>query len=90
MTIDGGAGLLRQDEAARLLSVSARTLEKWRVSGRGPRFVRLGRAVAYDPADLTEFIEAGRRRSTSDPGTTIGAQTRRGHGRPNPSLAKAA
>jgi predicted DNA-binding transcriptional regulator AlpA len=69
--MSGEEGLFRQPEAARRLGVSERTLEKWRVNGRGPKFVRLGRAVAYDPTDIAEFIAAGRRRSTSDMGEAI-------------------
>lgn len=61
--------LLREAEAARRLGTSIRTLQKWRCNGKGPRFVRLSRAVRYDPADLDVFVAIGRRTSTSDPGT---------------------
>jgi hypothetical protein len=43
-----------------------RTLQKWRLQGNGPRFVKLGHAVRYDVKDLEAYIECGRRRSTSD------------------------
>jgi predicted DNA-binding transcriptional regulator AlpA len=62
--------LLREAEAAHRLGTSVRTLQKWRCNGKGPRFVRLSRAVRYDPEDLEAFIAVGRRTSTSDPGTT--------------------
>jgi hypothetical protein len=49
------AGLLDQDEAARLLHVRPRTLETWRQHRRGPRFVRYSqRCVRYRPRDLQE------------------------------------
>lgn len=35
-------------EAARLLGISHRTLEKWRLEQKGPAFLRLGRLVRYD------------------------------------------
>jgi len=35
--------LLTQREAALALRLSERTLERWRVAGIGPRFVRLSR-----------------------------------------------
>lgn len=35
-------------EAARLLSISHRTLEKWRLEQKGPAFLKLGRVVRYD------------------------------------------
>ncbi len=60
--------LVNETEAARILSLSVKTLRRWRWAGRGPRFIKIGGAVRYDPTDLTAFIEAGRRTSTSDPG----------------------
>ncbi len=63
------AKLFREEEVAEILNVRVATLRRWRWAGRGLRFIKLGAAVRYDPADLEAFIEAGRRRSTSDPGT---------------------
>ena len=60
--------LLNESEAARLLDLRVATLRRWRWSGKGPRFVKLGSAVRYDRADLDAFIDAGRKRSTSDLG----------------------
>jgi predicted DNA-binding transcriptional regulator AlpA len=58
--------LVAERDASELLGVSVRTLQIWRLQGNGPRFVKLGRAVRYDGRDLDEYIEAGRRRSTSE------------------------
>ena len=60
--------LVNEAGAAHILSLSVKTLRRWRWAGKGPRFVKVGAAVRYDPADLSAFIEAGRRSSTSDPG----------------------
>jgi predicted DNA-binding transcriptional regulator AlpA len=69
--------VLRTPDAARYLGLTASTLEKMRLVGGGPRFVRLGtRAVGYAIADLDAFIEVGRRTSTSDPAAPT---TPRGH-----------
>ncbi len=49
------------DEAAtaRLLSVSKRTLQRWRLTGEGPAWCRLGvRRVAYPEAGVTAWAEA--------------------------------
>ena len=48
--------LVTVEEAARLLSVSPRTL--WGMTQRGeiPR-VRIGRSVRYDPADLRNWVD---------------------------------
>ncbi len=62
--------VLRTPDAAQYLGLTASTLEKMRLSGNGPPFVRLGaRAVGYTIGDLDSFIDAGRRKSTSDRGT---------------------
>jgi predicted DNA-binding transcriptional regulator AlpA len=58
--------LLSQRQAAAFLCLSERTLERWRVSGTGPAFVKLGRRVAYREIDLIEWINARVRQSTSD------------------------
>ncbi|MCD4512186.1 helix-turn-helix domain-containing protein [Brucella pseudogrignonensis] len=55
---------MRTPEAAKLLSLSVRTLEKHRCKGTGPAYRKLGGRVVYTVADLTEWIEEKRRRST--------------------------
>ena len=39
------------------LSVAVSTLRAWRRRGRGPRFVRFGRAVRYRTSDIEEYLE---------------------------------
>jgi hypothetical protein len=63
--------LLFPAEVAYLTGLSLRTLEAFRLRGGGPVFVVLGkRAVRYCRGDVIEWIAAGRRRSTSDPGSS--------------------
>jgi len=57
--------LLTQHEAAERLRLSERTLERLRVSGGGPSFVKFGRRVLYREADLAEWIASRVRTSTS-------------------------
>ena len=59
---------LRTPEAARLLSLSARTLEKHRTYGTGPAYRKLGGRVVYSVDDLQAWAERGVKQSTSDPG----------------------
>jgi hypothetical protein len=59
---------MKQPEAAVYCGVFEHSLEKRRVSGRGPIFLKLGRAIVYDSADLDAWLVAARRRSTSDRG----------------------
>jgi predicted site-specific integrase-resolvase len=73
--------LLKETEASVILSISIATLRRWRWSGRGPGFVKLGSAVRYDSEELWNFIDAGRRRSTTDPVKLTGADGRQGTGR---------
>jgi predicted DNA-binding transcriptional regulator AlpA len=57
--------LLRQREAASVLRLSERTLERLRVSGLGPRFIKIGRAVRYVQCYLSEWIASRTVSSTS-------------------------
>ena len=58
---------LDNEEAARFLSLSPRTLEKHRVVGGGPRFRKFGRRVVYALTDLETWANARSCESTSDP-----------------------
>lgn len=60
-------------EAADWLGLSPRTLDRYRVSGEGPVFHRLGSRVRYLRDDLDTWAQAGRRTSTSDDGGAPGA-----------------
>ena len=59
--------LLTGREAAALLRLSERTLERHRTAGTGPRFCALGRAIRYRRRDLADWIERAARQSTSEP-----------------------
>jgi Helix-turn-helix domain len=65
--VDNGKRL-RTPAAAEYLGVSASTMAKQRMTGDGPPFAKLGKIVVYDTCDLDRYVEAHRRRSTSDPG----------------------
>jgi len=58
--------LLTTHEAARLLKVSTKTLERMRVEGTGPAFCKAGRSVRYRMQDLTAWLESHRFTSTSE------------------------
>lgn len=59
---------LRTPEAGRLVGLSARTLEKHRTYGTGPRYRKIGGRVVYDEADLMAWADGGLRYSTSELG----------------------
>ena len=58
--------LLAVAEAATYLSLSPSTLNKLRVKGGGPRYVKIGGKILYDVRDLDQWIEDHKRNSTSD------------------------
>jgi excisionase family DNA binding protein len=58
--------LLHPKEVAKLLNVSVSWLAKSRLSGTGPRFVKIGRSVRYPESAVREFIKAHMRSSTTE------------------------
>ncbi len=60
-----GVALLKEREVASFLRVSVRTLQNWRVTGRGPEFIKLGSRVVYPTSSIDAFLNGGQRRSTS-------------------------
>jgi predicted DNA-binding transcriptional regulator AlpA len=58
--------LLRTSGAAAITGLSISTLNKLRCAGGGPVFLKLGRAVRYDPRDLNEWLAGKRLRNTSE------------------------
>ncbi len=62
---------LRTPEAARLLGLSGRTLEKHRTFGTGPVYRKLGGRIVYAVDDLQAWADRGLRQSTSDTGRGV-------------------
>ena len=60
--------LMTAEQVAAQIQISDKTLRKWRWEGKGPRYVKVGRKVAYRPADVEAFVQANLRASTSDMG----------------------
>lgn len=58
--------LLDVTDAAKYLNLSKSTLAKMRLSGKSPRYVKLGRKVAYRASDLDVWIEEQTFSSTSE------------------------
>lgn len=52
--------------ASRMVGLAVSTLEKLRVSGDGPPFVKLGRVVRYRVPDLSDWLAARVVNSTSE------------------------
>ena len=54
--------------AARVVGLAHGTLAKMRLSGTGPVFLKLNRAVRYRRSDLDKWLASRARMSTSDKG----------------------
>ena len=66
-----GTIYLNTREAAAHLGLSTRTLDRYRVSGDGPVFLKFGGRVRYLREDLDDWARTRRRKSTSDDGTAL-------------------
>jgi len=49
--------LLKEQQVAEILGLSTKSLQAWRLYGKGPRFRKIGRAVRYPEADLWAWVE---------------------------------
>ncbi|WP_189436880.1 helix-turn-helix transcriptional regulator [Pseudovibrio japonicus] len=58
--------LLTAQDAAKYLTLSPSTLAKMRLTGASPKFIKLGRRVAYRIEDLDLWVEKKMRSSTSE------------------------
>jgi excisionase family DNA binding protein len=58
--------LLTQDEAAELLKLSVRTVERLRVSGAGPKFLKIRNSVRYRQSDVEAWVVSRVVGSTSE------------------------
>lgn len=56
--------LMETDDVAALLHVSRSLLAKWRMLGRGPRYMKVGRRILYECAEVTLWLKSQRRAST--------------------------
>jgi hypothetical protein len=64
----GARRLLDTKGAAEYLDCSTFLLEKLRITGGGPVFIKISNSVRYDVRDLEAYLDSRRRTSTSDTG----------------------
>ena len=60
MNDTNGIQPLTESEAAARLGLKVATLRAWRHQGRGPAYVRLGRAIRYLTTDVEDFLRSNR------------------------------
>jgi predicted DNA-binding transcriptional regulator AlpA len=73
MELPASLRVLSASQAAETLGVSKSWLDKLRVAGGGPHFIKLGRRVVYHHADLASWLSERRRASTSSVTTAFSA-----------------
>lgn len=54
--------LLSVEDLSRLLQVPVRTIYQWRLRGEGPRSMRIGRYLRFDPHDVRRWLESRKNR----------------------------
>jgi predicted DNA-binding transcriptional regulator AlpA len=58
--------LLSENEISEIFGRSIPTLQKDRLRGNGPPFIKIGRLVRYSPSAVQAWLDDQVRRSTSD------------------------
>ena len=55
-----------EGQVAQVIGRAVPTLQKDRVRGSGPRYIKIGRHVRYRPSDVTAWLEGRTHCSTSE------------------------
>ena len=50
--------LLNEHDVARITGMSLASVRRWRLLGRGPRFLKIGASVRYQPEALQSFLNS--------------------------------
>jgi predicted DNA-binding transcriptional regulator AlpA len=58
--------LVSAKEAARILGVHPNTLCKWRIYGRGPQFIKVGRRIRYSTNKISTWMSERTYSNTSE------------------------
>jgi predicted DNA-binding transcriptional regulator AlpA len=65
MKLNAETQIVNTKVAAAIADMSPRTLERKRVSGTGPKFLKLGKSVRYRISDIEDWLIANEHTSTS-------------------------
>lgn len=57
---------LTETQTAEMLSISARTLQRFRVEGGGPKYFKAGKRVLYAVPDLDAWLNENHHSNTSE------------------------
>jgi hypothetical protein len=56
---------LNERDTASFINLSTKTLQRLRLKGNGPRYIKCGARVLYDVDDLTAWLDGQKVQSTS-------------------------
>jgi predicted DNA-binding transcriptional regulator AlpA len=69
MTADSSDQLCKPGAAAQVIGVTTKHLARWRMTGKGPRFIKLGAApqsqIRYRRSDIDAWLDEQARNSTT-------------------------
>lgn len=68
-----GINLLKQTDLEKMLGLKPSTLEQMRLTGRGPKFCKIGRSVRYRIEDVISWINARTFKTTTEADSVLGA-----------------
>lgn len=60
---------------AQLFDCSVKTVQKWRQTGRGPTYVKVGRLVRYRQSDLQAWLDQQARTNTTQRAAAVASAT---------------
>ena len=58
--------LYNEKETAKLLSLSVKTLQRYRYTGGGPIYIKLGKSVRYKESDIAKYVSERTRYITTE------------------------
>jgi len=58
--------LITPDTLAERLGTKRRTVDEWRITGKGPAFIRVGRGVRYRPEAVDDWLLGQEHTSTGE------------------------
>jgi len=58
--------LYNEKETAKLLSMSVKTLQRYRYTGGGPIYIKLGKSVRYKESDIEKYVSERTRYITTE------------------------
>ena len=57
-TLDTLEELLNEHDVARITGLSVASVRRWRLLRQGPRYLKIGSAVRYNPEDLAAWLHS--------------------------------